>query len=94
LVSRGSEVHVHDPAVPELPDDLAVVARHADAVDAARGVSALVVATEWPEYRRVEADVLAGAFPSGLVLDANRFLRDSLGRDPRFRLVSVGQPAS
>jgi len=30
--------------------------------------------------------------PGGLVLDANRFLAKTIGQDPRFRFVAVGQP--
>jgi hypothetical protein len=29
--------------------------------------------------------------PSGVVVDANRFLSPLLGQDPRFRLIAVGQ---
>ena len=92
LLSQGARVHVHDPAVNGLPDDLAAAARSDDPIAAARGAAALVVATEWPIYRQVDLDELAAALPEGLVLDANRFLGATLGRDPRFRLVSVGQP--
>ncbi len=56
------------------------------------GAAALVVATEWPEYRQVAAEALATRMPKGLVLDANRFLAKTLGQDARFRLVAVGQP--
>jgi UDPglucose 6-dehydrogenase len=90
LGRQGADVHVHDPAASELPDDL-LVTRHHDPLDAATGAQALVVATPWPSYREVDADRLAMAAPRLLVLDANRFLGETLGRDPRFRFVAVGQ---
>jgi UDPglucose 6-dehydrogenase len=94
LLGRGAHVRVHDPVVKALADDIPGVDRRSHPVDAARGAAALVVATEWPVYRGVEVDALAAAMPSGLVLDANRFLRTTLGGDHRFRLISVGQPTS
>jgi UDPglucose 6-dehydrogenase len=93
LVARGAQVRAHDPAVRAFPEELAGVERVDDPVDAVRGAAALVIATEWPDYRQVDAGLLAAATESNLlVLDANRFLMGTLGRDPRFRLVSVGRP--
>ena len=91
LVSRGASVHVHDPVVPAMPEDIAVT-RHEDPVTAAAGARALVLATGWPAYREVDVDRLATVAPHLLILDANRFLGAILGDDPRFRFVSVGQP--
>jgi UDPglucose 6-dehydrogenase len=92
LAAAGSEVRAHDPAATALPADLSAVTRAEGPLDAARGADALVVATEWPNYRAVDADRLAEAMPSGLVIDANRFLGPLLGTDARFRLISVGTP--
>jgi UDPglucose 6-dehydrogenase len=95
LVRRGSVLRVHDPAAETLPPDLARdIERTADAVDAAAGADALIVATEWPAYRAVDIDRLAAVMPSPLVLDANRFLGPVLENDGRFRLISVGRVAS
>jgi len=91
LVSQGARVHVHDPAARDLPGDLPVT-RHQDPLDAAAGALALVVATSWPCYREIDVERLASIAPDLLVLDANRFLGPTLGADPRFRLVTVGQP--
>jgi UDPglucose 6-dehydrogenase len=82
---------VHDPAAAPLPKELNGVARCDSAITAAESASALVVATEWPEYRAVDVDALAAAMPAGLVVDANRFLGKTLGSDARFRVRSVGQ---
>jgi UDPglucose 6-dehydrogenase len=92
LIEQGADVHVHDPAVRELPAELARVTRHDDPVAAAAGAAALVVATQWPLYRTVNLDALAAAMASRVVLDANRFLGGTVGQDTRFRAISVGQP--
>jgi UDPglucose 6-dehydrogenase len=91
LLGQGAAVRVHDPAVKRLPDDLRGVVRSDSPLDAAVGAAALVVATEWPEYRTVEGSALSAAMPAGLVLDPNRFLASTLGGDSRLRLIAVGQ---
>jgi UDPglucose 6-dehydrogenase len=91
LTEQGARVQVHDPAVAELPAELSGVVRAATPLDAAWSADALVVATEWPAYRAVDSETLAAAMPTGIVLDANRFLGATLGADRRFRLISVGR---
>jgi UDPglucose 6-dehydrogenase len=90
LVAEGAAVRVHDPAVPSLPDELRAAERAATPEDAATGADALVVATEWPAYRQVSLDRLAQALKGRTVIDANRFLGGTVGKDARFTLVSVG----
>jgi UDPglucose 6-dehydrogenase len=91
LVNQGADVHVHDPMARDLPHDLRLT-RHSDPVDAATGARALVVATGWPCYKEIDVERLASLAPDLLILDASRFLGATLGQDPRFRFVSVGQP--
>jgi UDPglucose 6-dehydrogenase len=92
LAREGAAVAVHDPAVGELPVTFPAVTRSDDPVDAARGADIIVVATEWPEYRKVTPTALLDVVHAPVVLDANGFLRSTLGADGRVRLVSVGQP--
>jgi UDPglucose 6-dehydrogenase len=94
LSSAGASVRAHDPAAAELPKDLATVTRTADPLAAATAADALVVATEWPLYRAIDANRLAEVMPAGLVLDPNLFLGRLLANDPRFRLISVGASAA
>jgi len=91
LLAQGASVSVHDPEAQSLPDQLSRAVRHDSPIAAAQSAAALVVATEWPVYRAVDADELASAMPSGIVVDANRFLAPILDRDPRFHMISVGQ---
>jgi UDPglucose 6-dehydrogenase len=94
LLREGAEVVVHDPAAGELPTALAAIERAPSAIDAARGTDALVVATEWPDYRQVAAEAVVAVVRNPLVIDANRFLDSTLGRDRRVRFVSVGRPGT
>jgi UDPglucose 6-dehydrogenase len=92
LVSEGAAVHAHDPVVRELPAQAGVGIRLlADPLDALAGASALVIATPWPEYRTVPADQVVGRMKQAVVLDAGRFLAETLGNDPRVRYFSVGR---
>jgi UDPglucose 6-dehydrogenase len=91
LIGQGAVVRVHDPRASALPAEFDGVVRDESPIAAAEGAAALVVATEWPEYRAVDVEALAATMPSGLVIDANRFLGAILATDRRFRLISVGQ---
>jgi UDPglucose 6-dehydrogenase len=92
LVEAGARVRAHDPSARALPDQLSTVVRAATAIDAATGADALVIATEWPEYRSVSPDELGHAMAQPVVLDGNRFLATTVGRDSRFTFISVGAP--
>jgi UDPglucose 6-dehydrogenase len=82
LLSEGASVRVHDPAVRSL--DLPVEFC-GSAEMALRSADAVVIATEWPEYR----DVPAAAFERVVVIDPNRFLE---GRTGQARYYAVGKP--
>jgi UDPglucose 6-dehydrogenase len=95
LASQGALVIAHDPAVRFLPSDLAPNIRlSASALAACANADALVVATEWPEYRDISADALIGAIKSPLVVDANRFLFKTLGEVAGVGYIAVGTPAT
>lgn len=93
LLDQGASVKAHDPVARRLPDDLGGVARAESPLEAAAGASAVVVATEWPEYRAIQADALAAVMPAGLLIDPNRFLNPTLAADSRIRVIAVGQPS-
>ncbi len=94
LMGQGATLRVHDPAVMKLPSEWhGKVSQCSLPLDAIIGASALVVATEWPQYRDIlPADILAGT--SGLlVLDANRFLT-KLAITPSAEYAAVGSPVN
>lgn len=90
LRERGGSVQAFDPAVREIPQNLDVKLC-ASAAEALRGSDAAVVATEWPEFRKlVRADFLDNMNTPNLV-DANRFLEAGLDCSPPLRYVGVGK---
>lgn len=91
LMEQGVTVRVHDPAVKKLPDELSSVQLIASALDAAQKADALVVATEWPEYREVDMSVVVSTMHTSYVLDVNRFLAKNVEALPAIKYVAVGK---
>jgi UDPglucose 6-dehydrogenase len=92
LVGQGAEVQAHDPAVRDIPPGLAEkIILCPTPLASVKGSAALVVATEWPEFRQIEGDSIIQAMEAPLVVDPNRFLEFTLGADPRIRYYTVGK---
>lgn len=92
LADQGATVRAHDPAIKHIPEATRFPVVLTDsAVSAIRNASALVVTTPWPEYRDVAASDVVAGMTGPLVLDANRFLGDTLGSDLRIQYLSVGR---
>ena len=93
LVRAGARIAAFDPVVRALPGDLGAVTLSPTLEAALAGAEVLVIATEWPEFKALTADLLAGTMaPSPLVLDQNRFLGPAVAADPRLRYVTIGKP--
>jgi UDPglucose 6-dehydrogenase len=93
MIREGATIHVHDPAVKSLPERWgAAVTRYDDPVAAVDGAHALVMATEWPEYRAIGAELLLRCAERLLVLDANRFMSHLAAAGERVTYFAVGMP--
>lgn len=90
LLEQGAQVQVYDPAVKELPIKWANrVKKCVSALEDLEGVQALVVGTEWPEFKEEACRLPAFENPNLLIIDANRHLLDSL-RGTALPYLSVG----
>ena len=94
LLAEGAAVCVHDPAVKKLPPawEGKVACAH-DPLSALKGTQALVVATEWEQYKAIIGRDIVELAPGLTVIDANRFL-SKLSATPGLRYVAVGSPMS
>jgi UDPglucose 6-dehydrogenase len=93
LLAQRARVRVHDPAAEALPVAWAGrVERTTEPLEALSGADALVVATEWPQYKQIAAESLGELDQGFLVLDANRFL-SHWKAVPAIRYVAVGSPS-
>jgi UDPglucose 6-dehydrogenase len=91
LVAAGAQVVAHDPRVRSLPAELGSGVTVVDTVAAAlQGADGVVIATEWPEFRTLTADAVAGNRATTAVIDATGFLAQSLAGDARLRYAMVG----
>jgi UDPglucose 6-dehydrogenase len=80
--------------VRKLPDEFSSgVIIASDAKGAMAGAAAVVVATEWPQFRELGADDFARGMDGDLVLDPGAFLSPAIAKDPDLTVVSIGRSA-
>lgn len=92
MAQQKYRVRAHDPAVKRLPDDLQNdILLCGSAVEALQGADLAVIATEWPEYRALNADSFVQSMRRCVVIDQNWFLLATLGSDRRVRYVTTGR---
>ncbi len=100
LVCRGVKVKCHDPSMIELPHDLFIYhpilntekfSFSNSITDTITGCDTIVIATEWDDYKILSVDDIL-RLGNPLVIDAGRFLEDTLGNDKKIRYFGVGRP--
>jgi UDPglucose 6-dehydrogenase len=94
LVAAHCAVRAFDPAVRRVPPDIGgdlVLAQ--DVRQAMHGADAVVIATEWPQFRSLTAEDFTSSMSGNLILDPGRFLSPAIAADPRLTLLSVGRAA-
>ena len=90
LQEQGAEIAVHDPSKCELPDNwLGEVVRSKTPLEALEGACALVIATQWPEYREINVSDVENIAGQLAVFDSNRFL-SNFNKSPVISYYSVG----
>ncbi len=92
LSARGVRVRAFDPAVGHLPEELDPhITLCGSATEALQDADAVVVATEWKDFRELKALDLIAHMRTPIVLDANRFLESSLGTTEGMQYIAVGK---
>jgi UDPglucose 6-dehydrogenase len=94
LVEAGARLRAFDPqgigmAKPMLPG---AVHYAASALDAAKGADALVVLTEWNEFRALSPERLRRAMRGDVLLDLRNVYDPEAMRSAGFRYQSIGRP--
>ena len=94
LRHEGAEVAVHDPAIPP-----ARIHSHAPELRTttslevgAHGADALVVATDWPEFRGSDWRAIAGTMRRAVILDGRNSLDPEALRAAGFHYLCIGRP--
>jgi UDPglucose 6-dehydrogenase len=93
LLEQGAKVQAQDPAVQRLPQQYAAINLCSSPLETAKGADALVVATEWPDYRAVAMPQVLAVMRTPIVLDANRFLSAQIESLPGVKYAAVGKAA-
>jgi UDPglucose 6-dehydrogenase len=94
LLADGATVRAYDPAVRKLPEEFrSGITIADDAKGAIAGAAAVVVATEWPQFRELVAEDFTRAIDDRLVLDPGAFLSPTLAKDSALTVVSIGRAA-
>jgi UDPglucose 6-dehydrogenase len=88
---KGRKVTVHDPAVP--PSVVPWAAAAADPLAAAADADVLVIATPWPQYRKLSPRELARVMAGRTIVDPYRVLDAGQCVKAGFRYRTLGMPA-
>lgn len=96
LLTSGARVRAFDPTVTGAKTEsevLAGVELVGDALEAARGAQVLVIATEWPEFAKLDLDEVAAVMASdGTVVDTRNLLDPAAVRAAGLAYDGVGRP--
>lgn len=94
LHQQGVIVQAYDPTITELPNELAQFIRlQSDITSALHAADAVLVSTEWPQFRDLTAETFIQQVKQPLVIDPSGFTAKTLGNDPRIHYFSVGVPS-
>jgi UDPglucose 6-dehydrogenase len=93
LIEQGARVRAYDPvAMPLFSNDpLPGVEYCEDEYDAAKGAEALVLATEWNQFRSLDFDKLKRRLERPLVIDLRNIYEPALMREQGFEYTGVGR---
>jgi UDPglucose 6-dehydrogenase len=92
LTAAGFTVRSFDPLVHSTDADHGDLTLTPSAADALRGAHALVVCTEWPEFRDYDWLSLLSLMARPVVVDANRYLEKQVAAFPALSYLTVGRP--
>ena len=95
LIEQGAIIKVYDPVVRNLPDcwgDNVICC--SDAIGATEGADALVIGTEWPEFKQIAMGLNTSGNKGLLIIDANRHLLSSRSNfiEAGYKYITVGSP--
>ncbi len=93
LMEQGAAVRAFDPAgMEEARAQLEGVVWCRDAYDAMEGADALVILTEWNEFRALDLARARGLLKTPLIVDLRNVYEPREAADAGFRYVSIGRP--
>ncbi len=94
IVQEGAAVRVHDPRAMDKARQLPVAAGLTfceDPLQAADGAEAVIIATEWPEYAKVDFAALKQRMRTPFIFDGRNLLDPATMRDLGFHYEGIGR---
>jgi len=96
LAGRGARVRAYDPAAREeaqrVLGDLAGLAFTGRALEALEGADALIVVTEWKEFRSPDYEHMRGLMRQPVIFDGRNILDPAAARAAGFEYTGIGRP--
>jgi UDPglucose 6-dehydrogenase len=94
LVKEGAQLRVHDPeAMEEMKKKIGNTVRYFDSnYDALKGSEALLLVTEWNEFRRPDFDRIKELMKSPVVFDGRNIYDPKIMREKGFVYYGIGRP--
>jgi nucleotide sugar dehydrogenase len=90
LIAAGSTVSAYDPVVKRLSENFRAVRLASDVYDAATRADAVVLTTEWPEFRHIDVGLLRSVMTGTLLIDGRNFLHEPDFARAGVRLAGFG----
>ena len=91
LASAGIRVRAHDPLIRLADGEHRDLSLTASAAEALAGAHAVVISTEWPEFRDYPWPALLASMARPVVVDANRFVEKAVASGPGVIYLTVGR---
>lgn len=92
LLAAGMKVRAYDPLIRTADDEHHDLLLSQSAADAMRGAHAVVICTEWPEFRDYPWPTLIASMAQAVVIDANRLVEKSVASVAGLVYLTVGRP--
>lgn len=95
LLAEGAVVHVHDPEAMENVKKIFGdrVQYHSTPFEAAEGSDAILIATEWPEFRSPDFEKLTAIMGNKVIFDGRNLYDPEAMRKLGFKYISIGRKA-
>ena len=96
LLHEGASVRLYDPEAMantqrELPEERGRVSYCKSAFDAARGAHAVLVLTEWDEFRKLDLKKLGAAMAVPIMVDGRNIYRPEMVHEAGLEYISMGR---
>ena len=93
LIKAGAHLRLHDPvAMPEMKKRIGSAVKYFDNnYDALKGANALVVVTEWNEFRRPDFDRMKAAMKEPILFDGRNIYDPKIMREKGFVYYGIGR---